>query len=75
MSNRNKITCGCKTCISFMFIQSGFNKWGLTHLANFENLYLNAASTRLLKYQRNIMTNKGIPPKQLKIHIRASDTA
>ena len=27
MNNRNKITCGCKTCISAMLLKSDINKW------------------------------------------------
>ena len=48
MSNRNKITCGCKTCISAMLLQSDLNKWRISQLAKLNRLYMNSASTRLL---------------------------
>ena len=36
MSNRKKITCGCKTCISAMLPQSYINKWRLSKLAKLD---------------------------------------
>ena len=32
ISNRNKITCVCETCISFLLLQSNLNKWGFSQL-------------------------------------------
>ena len=49
MSNRNTITCGCKTCISAMLLQSDINKWRLSKLEKLDNLHINYASTRLLE--------------------------
>ena len=48
MIKRNKITCVCETCISYMLLQYDFNKWCLTKLVIFEKFYINAESTRLL---------------------------
>ena len=47
--NRNNISCGCKTCISAMLLQSDLNKWRLPKLAKINKLYINSESTRLLK--------------------------
>ena len=40
-SNRNKITCGYKTCIIAMLLQSDMNKWWLSKLAKLDKLYIN----------------------------------
>ena len=52
MINRNIIRCVCETCISDMSLQSVLNKWPLTQLKFFEELYDNAASNRLLKISK-----------------------
>ena len=52
-SNINKITCGCKTFIIAMLIQSDINKWRLSQLAKIDKLYINYASTRLLQRSNN----------------------
>ena len=49
MINRNNITCGCETCIIAMLIQSDINKCRLSQLAKIDKLYINSASTGLLK--------------------------
>ena len=41
MSNRNKITRGCETCISVMLLQSDLNKWRLSQLAKLDKVYIN----------------------------------
>ena len=48
-SNRNKIKCGCKTCISATLLQSDLNKCRLSQFSKLDKLYINSASTRLLK--------------------------
>ena len=53
MINRNKITCGCETCISAMLLQSYINKWRISQLDKYDKLYINSASTRLLKRSKN----------------------
>ena len=44
MSNRNNITCGCKTCISAILLSSDLNKWRSTQLVKLDKLYINATS-------------------------------
>ena len=39
LSNRYKISCGCKTCLNEMLLQSYFNKWRLSQLAKLDKLY------------------------------------
>ena len=59
MSKRNNITCGCKTCTSYMLLQSYINKWRLSQLFKFNKLYINSASTRLLQiYKHNFIKYK-----------------
>ena len=58
MSNKNKITCVCETCISAILLQYDWNKWRLKNLAQLDELYINAASNRLLQDLRNITLNK-----------------
>ena len=53
MSNRNKITCECETCISAMLLQSDLNKLSLSQLAKLDKLCINYASTRLSKRSKN----------------------
>ena len=53
MSKKNKITCGCKTCISVMFLQSDLNKWRLSQSTKLDKLYINYASTRHLQISDN----------------------
>ena len=53
MSNRNNITCGWKTCISAMLLQSDINKYILSQLSKLDKLYINYASTRLLQRYKN----------------------
>ena len=47
MSNRNKITCGCKTFKSAMILQLEFKKWRLTQLAKLDKVYINDEWTRI----------------------------
>ena len=47
-SKRDNITCGYKTCISAMLLQSYINKWRLSQLSKIDQLYMNSASTRIL---------------------------
>ena len=49
ISNINKITCGCKTCISAMIFQSDLNKYRISKWSKLDKLYINSASTRLLE--------------------------
>ena len=53
MSNRNKMTRGCETCISDMLYQSDLNKWRISQLDKLDNLYINYVSTRLLQIYKN----------------------
>ena len=53
MSNRNKITCGCKTCISVMLLQSYINKLRLLKFSKLDQLYIYSASTRHLQRSKN----------------------
>ena len=39
MSNRNKIICGWKTCISAILLQSDLNELKLSQLAKLDKLY------------------------------------
>ena len=65
MRNRNNITCGCKTCIRAMLLQSDIDKWRLSQLAKLYKLYINYETTRLLqrskiyfiKYKNQIFPN------------------
>ena len=77
MGNRNKITRGCKTCISVMLLQSDLNKWRMSQLDKLDKLYINSASTRLLEIPKSdfIEYKKQIFPKDLHIHLRSCDTA
>ena len=70
MSNRNKIKCGCKTCISAMLLQSDLNKWRISQLAKLNRLYINYASTRLLEIFKNycIEYKKQIFPNNSHVH-------
>ena len=52
MININSITCGCKTCMSSMLLQSYLNKWKLSKLAKLDKLYINYKSTRLLQISK-----------------------
>ena len=45
--NRNKIKCGCETCISSMLLQYKYNKWKLIQIYKFEKLFHNYAPTRI----------------------------
>ena len=49
MSNRNNITCGCKTCISAILLQPDINKWRILQLSKLDKLYIHSASTRLFQ--------------------------
>ena len=53
MSDRNKITWGCETCISVMLLQSDINKWRISQLSKLGNLYIDSASTRHLEIYKN----------------------
>ena len=52
-SNRNNITCGCKTCISSLLLQSDINKWRISKLAKLDKLCINSESARLLERPEN----------------------
>ena len=67
-TNRNNITCGCKTCISAILLQLDLNGWRISQLDKLDKLYINYASTGLLKYPRMISLNKIIKHLQI-IHI------
>ena len=53
MSNRNKITCGCKTCIRAMLLQSDLNKWRISQLAKLDKLYIDYSSTGIFERSKN----------------------
>ena len=53
MNNKNKITCGCETCISTMLLQSDISKWRLSLLAKLDKLYIHSVSTRLLQISKH----------------------
>ena len=53
MSNRNKITCGFKTCISDMLLQSDINKWRISQWSKLYKLYINSTSTNILERSNN----------------------
>ena len=69
-SNRNNKLCWYETCISALLLQYYLNEWWLQQLENSEDLYLNAALTRIKKPR--IWYDK-IFPKSSQIHIRAYD--
>ena len=77
MSSRNNITCGCKTCISTMLLQSYINKWRISQLYRVDKLYINSASTRLLDIFKNdfIEYEKQIFPNYSHIYSRACGDA
>ena len=52
-SNINKITSGCKTCISDMLLQSDLNKCRISQLVKLDKLYINPALTILLERFKN----------------------
>ena len=43
ISNRKNITCGRKTCISAMLLQSDLNKWRISQLFKLDELHINYA--------------------------------
>ena len=71
--NRNKISCGCETCISAMLLQYDLNKWRLTQLEKSKKLYIIVASTRILQIPKKNydQCNNQIFPNNSDIHIRA----
>ena len=75
MSNINKITCVCKTCISNILLQSDLNKLRLSQFAKIDELYINSASTRNLEIPKNyfIEFKKQIFPNDSHIHLRSCD--
>ena len=75
--NIKNITCGCKTFISAVLLQSDINKWRISQLAKLDKLYINYASTRLLERSNNyfIEYKKQIFPNDLHKHLRACDAA
>ena len=77
ISNRNNITCGCKTCMIAMLFQSYLNKYMIPQWAKFDKLYINSASIRLLEISNNdsIEYKKQIFLNDSHIHLRACDTA
>ena len=70
MKNRHNITCGYKTCISAMLLQSYRSKWRLSQLAKLDKLYINYESTRLLQISKHdfIEYNNHIFPNKSHIH-------
>ena len=76
-SNRNKIICGCETCISAMLLQSDINEWRLSKWDKLDKLYNNSASTRLLQISKiDLIEHKNqIFPNNSHIHIRACGDA
>ena len=74
-SNRNKITCGCETCISAMLLQLDLNKWRLSQLTKLDKLYINSASTRLLQISNNyfIEYNNQVFPNNSHIYLKSCD--
>ena len=77
MSNRNKITCECKTCISAMLLQPDLNKWRLLQQAKIDSLYINSVSTRLLQRSKHdfIEYRNQIFPNNSHINLISCDTA
>ena len=77
MSIRNKITCGCKTYISAMLIQSDLDKWIISQRSKLDKLYINSVSNRLLETSNNdfIEYKKQIFPNYLHIYLRAYGAA
>ena len=56
MSNRNNITCGCKTGINEMLLQSDLNKWRLSPSYKLDKLYIYSESTIFLQiYEINFV--------------------
>ena len=49
---QKKTTCGCKTFISAMLLQSDLNKWRLSQLVKLDKVYINYASTRPLQISK-----------------------
>ena len=72
-SNRNRIACGCKTCIIAMLIQPDLNKWRILKLEKLDKLYINSASNRLLQISKNnfIEDKNKIFPNISHIHLIA----
>ena len=60
-----------------MLLQYDLNKWRLIKLEKLDNLYINAASTRLLQRSKKyyIAHKNQIFPKKSQIHIRALNAA
>ena len=77
ISNRNKIICGHKICISDMLLQSYLNKWRISKVDKLENLYMNYASNRFLQRFKNdfIQYKNDIFTNNLHIYLRACDAA
>ena len=53
MSNRNKIKCGCETCICAMLLQLYLDKWSISSLVRLYKLCINYVSTRILQRSKN----------------------
>ena len=54
MSNINKITCVCETCISAVLLKYSLNEWCLTTLAQLYKFLINAVATMILqKYKKD----------------------
>ena len=73
MNNRNRITCGCETCISDMLLPSYLNKWIISQSSKLNKLCINYASTRLLEISKNVFIEykKQIFSNYSHIHLRA----
>ena len=75
MSNRNKIKCGFKTCISAILLQLDLNKWRISQVEKLDKLYINFALARLLQISKNnfIEFKNQIFPNDSHINLRACD--
>ena len=59
MSKRNNITCGHKTCIRAILLQSDLNKLWLSQLAKLDKLYINSVPNRIFqRYKINFIEYK-----------------
>ena len=52
-SKKYKITCGYKTCISTMLLQSDINNWRISQLSKLDKLYIISALTGILERSNN----------------------
>ena len=52
-AKNNNDTCGNKTCINAMLLQSYFNKWRISQIYKLDKLYINSSSIRILQRSKN----------------------